>query len=73
MIMRKKNALLLFIKPTECCGCTACYAECDAKAIVMKSNCEGFLYPEINTAICTGCNKCLFVCPMKPIISDREN
>lgn len=47
-----------------CCGCTACLAVCPKKAIAMKTDEEGFLYPTIATSICVDCGLCAKVCPV---------
>ena len=49
----------------NCCGCTACYSICPTKAISMKQDTEGFLYPSINLEKCIRCRKCLSVCGFK--------
>ena len=48
----------------SCVGCHACYNICPKKAIEMKSNKEGFLYPEIDNEKCVNCDLCLKVCPL---------
>ena len=61
------------IKKEECCGCTGCKAICPKKAIIMKSDNEGFLYPEVNDE-CINCGLCLKVCKNKfNIIKDKAN
>lgn len=47
----------------RCSGCTACYSACPRKCISMREDSEGFLYPEIDEALCIDCGKCLNVCP----------
>ncbi|MGI6338662.1 MAG: Coenzyme F420 hydrogenase/dehydrogenase, beta subunit C-terminal domain [Bacteroidales bacterium] len=47
----------------ECTGCMACYSVCPTRAISMKENPEGFLYPEIDINKCTGCYICEDRCP----------
>lgn len=47
----------------RCSGCTACYSACPRKCISMKEDDEGFLYPEIDDALCINCGNCLNVCP----------
>lgn len=32
----------------SCCGCTACESICSKKAISMKADKEGFMYPVVN-------------------------
>ena len=51
----------------KCCGCTACMAVCPKKAIHMKADLEGFLYPEIDESVCIGCNLCRAVCDFTEI------
>lgn len=47
---------------TECSGCTACLAVCPHKAISMKPDALGFLYPETDPDKCTECGLCEVVC-----------
>ena len=47
-----------------CIGCSACYNACDIKAIQMKSNEEGFVYPKIDRNRCIHCGKCRKSCPV---------
>lgn len=50
------------IHKDDCCGCTACASSCPKKAITMKPDPLGFLYPEINNDLCIDCGKCVRVC-----------
>lgn len=50
------------LKKSECCGCTACVSCCPSKAIVMKPDYEGFLYPVVDDSKCIDCGKCIKVC-----------
>ena len=50
------------IKLEECTGCSACEAICAHKAITMKPNIGGFLYPEIDSSKCVDCGRCDKVC-----------
>lgn len=59
----------LFQKKKYCCGCGACKNICPTKAIIMKSDNEGFQYPIINQSKCIDCGKCKQVCP---IINSRS-
>lgn len=45
-----------------CTGCGACYNICPKKAITMKPNEEGFLYPIIDETKCIDCGLCLKSC-----------
>lgn len=46
----------------NCCGCTACASVCTHKAITMKPDSLGFLYPEVDINKCTNCGLCEKVC-----------
>ena len=59
------NLPVLYEKKEDCCGCTACYAICPQMAIQMIEDEEGFLYPQINEALCVTCKQCIKVCPIK--------
>lgn len=61
----KKNVPILYKTKSECCGCSACYAGCPQRAIIMKRDVEGFLYPIINEEKCIKCYKCIAICPFK--------
>ncbi len=50
-------------KKNNCCGCSACVDICPVGAIYMKSDEEGFMYPEIDKEKCINCNMCEKVCP----------
>lgn len=55
----------VFDRKEECCGCTACKHICPTNAIKMVEDKEGFLYPEIDQALCINCGKCRKVCPFQ--------
>ena len=67
--MNKNNITIK--NKNECCGCSACKAICPKKAITMKEDSEGFLYPEINNEKCINCGICLKVCNNR--ISKNQN
>lgn len=48
----------------ECCGCSACAEKCPQHCISMTSDCEGFVYPEIDLPNCTHCGLCEKKCPI---------
>lgn len=48
----------------DCCGCNACGDVCAHKAILFKTDHEGFWYPEVDIQKCTDCHLCEKVCPM---------
>ncbi len=57
-----KKYPILFKNKQDCCGCSACYAVCSQNAITMKSDEEGFDYPEIDKEKCVRCYQCIRVC-----------
>lgn len=46
----------------DCVGCHACFSVCPVKAISMKEDAEGFLYPAVEEEKCIACRACLRVC-----------
>ena len=46
----------------DCSGCTACSSICPQKAITMKPDDLGFLYPEVDNTKCTDCGLSDKVC-----------
>lgn len=48
----------------SCCGCGACVQACPKKCISMSADTEGFLYPQVDSAICIDCGLCEKVCPV---------
>ena len=51
------------ITKDECFSCRACEQKCPTNCIGMKEDSEGFLYPHIDTSLCTSCGACLLHCP----------
>ena len=51
----------------DCSGCTACVELCPVNAIAMKSDGEGFLYPEIDQDACIHCGFCDRFCSFQPV------
>lgn len=48
----------------NCTGCEACTQTCPQNCIHLKADNEGFLYPEVDTAVCINCGLCEKVCPV---------
>ena len=48
-----------------CCGCGSCADVCGQKAIEMRRDDEGFLYPNIISDKCIQCDLCESVCPLQ--------
>lgn len=48
----------------DCCGCGTCEKACPKRAISMKPDRIGFLFPEIDTDICVECGICENICPV---------
>lgn len=65
--------IILFNSKEECCGCSACFNICPTGAIQMVPDEEGFLYPEINTALCTKCGLCKKACAFQKTIEHKDN
>ena len=63
---------VLFTEKENCCGCSACFAICTKRAIQMKEDFKGYLYPEINTDLCIECNLCEKVCPLKHEVTNDK-
>ena len=61
----KKKYPELYKDRENCCGCSACYAICPVRAIIMQPDEEGFLYPTVDAEKCICCYKCMDVCAFK--------
>ena len=65
--------ITLFDKKQDCCGCTACKSICPNKAITMKADEEGFLYPHIDESLCMECGLCKEVCAFQITYETTSN
>lgn len=66
------NIIKLFENKKDCCGCSACRNVCPQKAIFMKEDGFGFLYPEIDSRKCIECGLCLKVCGYHSPIGEKN-
>ncbi len=57
-----ENKTISLNKKEDCSGCRACEKSCPNKAINMKEDEEGFLYPYIDEKKCNSCGKCMSIC-----------
>lgn len=48
----------------RCCGCSACESVCGKRAITMRADQEGFIYPVVDENLCVDCGLCVKVCPV---------
>lgn len=62
--IEEKN-IVLFGKKEDCCGCGACMNVCPRKAISMKEDTAGFVFPEIDEEKCVKCGLCRKVCTFR--------
>lgn len=49
---------------SKCTGCSACASVCTHKAITLREDNEGFLFPSIDKTKCVNCGLCSKVCPV---------
>lgn len=49
----------------SCCGCGCCMHACPAGAIEMRDDPKGFLFPQVDEALCVKCGKCISSCDFK--------
>lgn len=54
--------MIRIVNTEACSGCYACANICPEKCIVMKSDHEGFWYPEVDERKCIRCGRCVQVC-----------
>lgn len=58
---------------SKCCGCCACVDVCAHHAITLKTDIEGFWYPEVDKNKCVECGLCEKVCPELHIDDLKKN
>lgn len=57
----------------KCCGCCACVDVCPHDAISLKTDIEGFWYPEVDSSKCVECGLCEIICPELHISELKKN
>lgn len=57
----------------DCCGCNVCVDICPVKAISLKTDDEGFWYPNVDVGLCTECKLCENRCPQIVISRIKKN
>ena len=60
----RKETVNAKVTEAQCTGCGACTNVCPVSAISMKTDREGFLYPNVKEMQCIECGKCLMACPV---------
>lgn len=63
----------LYGKKYDCYGCEACASICPRKAIKMKTDEQGFSYPEIDESICINCHLCENSCQISRTGAFKQN
>ena len=58
---------------SKCTGCCACVDICGHNAISLKTDNEGFWYPEVDTSKCIECGLCEKICPELHISELKKN
>ena len=57
----------------DCCGCNACYDICPKQCISLKTDIEGFWYPEVDKDKCIDCHLCEKACPQLHVEELKHN
>ena len=57
----------------NCVGCYGCYNICPQRAITMKEDTEGFVYPAIQEKKCIKCEACSHVCPVLNPVNNQND
>ena len=60
--MQQREPIVLYTSEKDCCACGACLNSCPKNAITMAEDDCGFLYPQIDEALCVRCGRCQQVC-----------
>jgi len=63
---------MIKIDYTNCTGCSSCIQACPQKCICMQEDANGFLYPQINEALCYKCGLCMKKCPIDKELKKQD-
>ncbi len=63
----------LFDQKKNCCSCAACMNICPKQAIRIKSDADGFNYPEIDRTVCIECGLCKKVCAFQNVSVNKND
>jgi len=55
----------------ECCGCSACVSICPTKALELRADEKGFLYPVVDSSLCVDCGLCEKVCDFTKFVPTK--
>jgi len=55
---------MITVDKGRCTACGACVQVCSKDCIVLKEDCDGYLYPYIKADLCIECGRCVEVCPI---------
>ena len=69
---QRDDKVRLFHSKGECCACGACYNICPKSAISMRTDDDGYIYPEIDTKKCVNCGLCKKVCAYQNGLPEAE-
>lgn len=64
--------MIIITDKEKCSGCAACANICSKNCIQMKSDNEGFLYPNVDESMCIKCNVCDTVCPIQNPVTEKK-
>ena len=69
--MNKDNHVSIDI--SNCCGCYSCYNICPRKAIEMKKDRFGFVFPQVDEILCVQCGLCKKACGYQESKLENKN
>ena len=64
--------MIKIIDKSKCSGCSACAGICPRNSISMKTDGEGFVYPNVNQDTCIDCGACDKICPIINAVPENK-